>query len=310
MPSDSDLIPLPQNFRTFDVKREVSKILDSRKRIRLGPTSSTSSADGSSYGLSASGAAWEGEGVEGRVVLPSVCAYTFHDNGEGVTSTRFSDDMSLLAAGSEESVVRVWSLKGERLRGLRSDYEAGSVKDGEFCRLDFGEERRVETRLIVSFSSSFISLLLSPSPTSLPFLSPTASSLKKIREKPGSPMRKLIGHSGPVYSLSFSPLTGSSAPPKHLLSSSQDGSVRLWSLESFSALAAYKGHQEPVWDVEWGPMGVYFATGSRDRTARIWGTERSGALRIMVGHLGDVEVSFSFCVGGKRGDETTRGGRD
>jgi len=40
--------------------------------------------------------------------------------------------MSLLAAGSEESVVRIWSLKGEKLRGLRSDYEAGSVKDGEF----------------------------------------------------------------------------------------------------------------------------------------------------------------------------------
>ena len=124
MPVDGDLIPLPHNFRTFDVKREVNKILDSRKRIRLGPQP-----------LSASellpSPAWEGDEVEGRVVLPSVCAYTFHDNGEGVTSTRFSEDMSLLAAGSEESVVRIWSLKGEKLRGLRSDYEGGTIRDGQ-----------------------------------------------------------------------------------------------------------------------------------------------------------------------------------
>ena len=57
-------------------------------------------------------------------------------------------------------------------------------------------------------------------------------------------------------------------------------------------------------------MGVYFATGSRDRTARIWGTERSGALRIMVGHLGDVEVSLFVLVGreerGKKGAEKRR----
>lgn len=127
MPVDGDLIPLPQNFRTFDVKREVNKILDSRKRIRLGPLPPNASELVPSP-------AWEGDGVEGRVVLPSVCAYTFHDNGEGVTSTRFSEDMSLLAAGSEESVVRIWSLKGEKLKGLRSDYEHGSIRDGQSPR--------------------------------------------------------------------------------------------------------------------------------------------------------------------------------
>lgn len=101
-------------------------------------------------------------------------------------------------------------------------------------------------------------------------------------------MRKLIGHSGPVYSLAFSPLAGSAAPPRHLLSSSQDGTVRLWSLDTWSSLLAYRGHQEPVWDVEWGPQGVYFATGSRDRTARLWSTDRIAALRLYAGHLGDV----------------------
>lgn len=38
-------------------------------------------------------------------------------------------------------------------------------------------------------------------------------------------------------------------------------------------------------------MGIYFATGSRDKTARLWSTDRTSALRIYAGHLNDVDVS-------------------
>lgn len=118
----------------------------------------------------------------------------------------------------------------------------------------------------------------------------TAGYLKKLRKKTSSSSLKLIGHSGPVYSLSFDPVPGPSAPPRYLLSSSQDATVRLWSLETMSNLVAYRGHRDPIWSVEWGPKGIYFATGGRDRTARLWNTERMGALRIFAGHLSDVDV--------------------
>jgi WD40 repeat protein len=108
-------------------------------------------------------------------------------------------------------------------------------------------------------------------------------------------VRKLIGHSGPVYSLSFDPLGGTVAPPQHLLSSSQDGTVRLWGLETYKNLVVYKGHTDPVWAVEWGPLGAYFATASRDRTARLWVTDRVTPLRMFAGHLSDVDVSPSDC---------------
>jgi WD40 repeat protein len=63
-------------------------------------------------------------------------------------------------------------------------------------------------------------------------------------------------------------------------------------------LVAYRGHQNPVWDVKWSPMGVYFATASRDRTARLWSTDRTTALRIYAGHLSDVDVGSSSRFGG------------
>lgn len=108
---------------------------------------------------------------------------------------------------------------------------------------------------------------------------------------PGQPVRKLVGHSGPVYSLAFDPIAGSASAPSHLLSSSQDGTVRLWSTDTFKNLAVYKGHADPVWAVEWGPHGAQFATASRDRTARLWITDRVAPVRMFAGHLSDVDVS-------------------
>lgn len=114
--------------------------------------------------------------------------------------------------------------------------------------------------------------------------------------QPPSASRRLIGHSGPVFAVSFSPAAmtsdplGPSTKAKLLLSSSADKSVRLWSLETWTCLVVYKGHDRPVWDVTWGPFGLYFATGAGDRTARIWRTDQIQYLRMFVGHDKDVDT--------------------
>lgn len=122
------------------------------------------------------------------------------------------------------------------------------------------------------------------------------ASLKRLKERNGSSTRKLIGHSGPVYSVAFDPVAGTASPPRHLLSSSADGTVRLWSLDAMTNVAVYRSHQNPVWDVQWSPMGIYFATASRDRTARLWTTDRINPLRIFAGHLSDVDVSINISL--------------
>jgi transcription initiation factor TFIID subunit 5 len=60
-------------------------------------------------------------------------------------------------------------------------------------------------------------------------------------------------------------------------------------------VVAYRGHQNPVWDVDWSHMGIYFTTASRDRTARLWSTDRTSTLRIYAGHSSDVDVSTRKC---------------
>lgn len=233
-PQASDMLPLPTTFKTVDIKREVERVRDARKRMRLDPSALGSDKDSSTHG--------PGTKIK---ALPSICAYTLYDVGDGAPCSTFSQDSSLMAVGFSESYIQLWSLKGEKLRGMRSDFDANAIRD--------------------------------------------SSSLKKAREKDAKTTRKLIGHSGPVYSLSFDPIGGSASPPQYLLSSSADSTVRLWSMETMSNLVAYRGHQNPVWDVQWSPLGIYFATGSRDKTARLWSADRVSALRIYAGHLSDVD---------------------
>ena len=107
---------------------------------------------------------------------------------------------------------------------------------------------------------------------------------------------RLIGHSGSVYTVLFAPSTetppGADAKVKTewLLSSSADGTIRLWNLDIWQCIVCYKGHVGPVWSVAWGPMGHYFTSAGADKTARVWSTDKIRQLRILAGHDSDVEV--------------------
>ncbi|KAG5563033.1 hypothetical protein RHGRI_005693 [Rhododendron griersonianum] len=103
-----------------------------------------------------------------------------------------------------------------------------------------------------------------------------------VGEKGGKrPYTLFRGHSGPVYSASFSPIGD------FLLSSSSDSTIRLWSTKLNANLVCYKGHNYPVWDVQcvqWHENCNYIATGSSDKTVRLWDVQSGECVRIFIGH--------------------------
>lgn len=80
-PSLSELLPQPPTFRSIDVKREVEKVRDARKRIKLDPSviygESGRETNGFIHGSVASSSKIP------TSALPSICAYTFHDALDG-----------------------------------------------------------------------------------------------------------------------------------------------------------------------------------------------------------------------------------
>lgn len=110
---------------------------------------------------------------------------------------------------------------------------------------------------------------------------------RMMDDNSGESSKTLLGHSGPIYALSFSP------DRTTLLSCSEDGSIRLWSLQTWTCIVCYKGHMYSVWQVKFCPQGYYFASSGHDKTVRLWTTEQSQPLRIFVGHFSDVDcISF------------------
>ncbi|GAA6032360.1 hypothetical protein JCM8097_008136 [Rhodosporidiobolus ruineniae] len=257
-PFPAELPPYPSTFRTLDVQREVELVREARKRIRLGAEAFKPEGALVVTAASVGGEGKKGEGEGGREerrrAIGRPSVCLFTVHDAG-------DSLTTALFSSDSSILA---------SGFSESYIRLWSLTGKGLRALRTDLKGDEVGRIHD-----------------------ANDLKKLYAPHAPQTRKLIAHSGPVYSLSFDPVPGPSSPPRYLLSASADTTIRLWSLETYQNLAVYRGHREPVWAVEWGPRGVYFASASRDRTARLWITDKVNAVRIFAGHLSDVNcLSF------------------
>jgi len=74
----------------------------------------------------------------------------------------------------------------------------------------------------------------------------------------------LLGHSGPVHSVTFSP------DGLLLASGSDDCSIRFWDATSGRPIMALEGHSEAVLSVAFSWDGLWLASGSKDHTVCLW----------------------------------------
>ena len=78
------------------------------------------------------------------------------------------------------------------------------------------------------------------------------------------PRHTLTEHKGWVYSVSFSP------DGQTLASGSDDGTVRLWDVNTGTLLYTLTEHRGSVYSVSFSPDGQTLASGSFDRTVLLW----------------------------------------
>jgi eukaryotic-like serine/threonine-protein kinase len=103
----------------------------------------------------------------------------------------------------------------------------------------------------------------------------------------------LLGHTGPVSSVAFSP------DGKRIVTGSHDGTAKVWDAEQGQEVLTLKGHTSLVNSVAFSPDGKRIVTGSWDRTARVWDAEQGREVLTLKGHTGQV-TSVAFSPDGKR----------
>ncbi|KAG8409912.1 Transcription initiation factor TFIID subunit 5, variant 2 [Metarhizium acridum] len=258
-PSRADL-PLPPS-RPRDIMLEMQKVRENRDRFKI---------DGRTGGIGTS---------------VSACMFTFHNTFGTVSCMDFSDDGQLVAAGTSESYIRVWSLDGRGLPTMNAH-----EKDAKFnSRKLIGHAAPVYD---VSFSESASGPAQrlfgdegrhNPAMDGRPKLLLSCSADGHVRLWSLESWACLClykSHDGPIYRTLWGP------HGHYFISGGYDKVLRVWMQDHASPQRLLVGHDTAISAIAWHPNGMYVfsASDETDKSIRMWSVVTGACVRVFAGH--------------------------
>ena len=195
---------------------------------------------------------------------------TLLDHTEAVTSVVFHPKSRVVLSGSKDKTIRFFSYTGMATRSFAHIADSHPIR----------------------------SIALHPSGDFI--LCGAAHALPRIyqTEHPGAPALVALdpGHGGPITHVHWA------AQGNVYLSSSRDGSVKLWDATACRVVRTFAGIHggEAVWNSQLSRSGTYVLTSGGDGTARVFDVRTGGLLRVYKG-LGRERGRTAACFAG--GDE-------
>ncbi|KAI1177260.1 hypothetical protein F4777DRAFT_542357 [Nemania sp. FL0916] len=207
------------------------------------------------------------------------CLQILEGHSDAVVSTVFSSDSTLVMSSSTDCTIRLWLVAtGECLQIFEGHYSTvESVAFSPNCLLAASGGVRDNTfdhTYQIAMGTHHVG-------------GNTDGSVRIWSITKGGCLQVLLGHSGCVRSIIFSPDSALVA------SSSCDFTVRLWSVATGKCIRTLEGHSRAVTSVVFSPDGALIAAGSDEGTIRLWSVDTGNFLQsIYVGTVLD-RLSFS-----------------
>ncbi|OQW92643.1 MAG: hypothetical protein BWK78_01060 [Thiotrichaceae bacterium IS1] len=177
----------------------------------------------------------------------------------GVMSIAFNPNGQWLASGSEDGVVRLWSLTDEKREEKRFTGHLGAISSVVFSP---------DSQLLASAA-----------------LEDEKIHLWNVAQ--GREIKLLQGHTGPVLSLAFSP------DGKYLASGSQDRTMIVWEVSQGQLFRQYNEHTEGVTHVAFSPDGQWLASASWDSKVYLWNWQTGEIIQTFEHKDSVFDIAFS-----------------
>ena len=144
---------------------------------------------------------------------------------------------------------------------------------------------------LVDEGDSYLARLLAVQalPPNLPYTLEAEMALRKAMMGNSTELR---GHSGRIGSMSFSP------DNQRLISSSEDGTAKIWDVKTGRVITTLTGHSKNVSSASFSPDGEVVVTTSPDSTIRIWNSHSAKLLETI--HIPARCISAAFSPDGKQ----------
>ena len=234
------------------------------------------------------------------------CLSTYNSHADGVISLHF--DSNMLVSGSIDRTAKIWNFEDRSTCTLRGHTDwVNSVRIDSPSRTIFTASDDLTVRLwdldtkkCIRKFEGHTGQVQQVLPLPREFELDDDELLRSVEDagSPNSSPEQYFTHQSPQesllpidcrYSEAFAN-TDRPSPPKYILTSALDSTIRLWEVATGRCIRTLFGHVEGVWAL--GADTLRIVSGAEDRMVKVWDPRTGKCERTFTGHAGPVT-----CIG-------------